>query len=133
MSLTIRKNKTKKNCVRNISVPKLQQIEFFKIVAQSRNFQRPVSYIFPKSVRTSTYITVERVFLFWFNQMRQSGAVKSRNMIFEKAKIFSLKFEENFNPSGGWLYCYSQKNSMRMRISRCRCRKYFTLIQFYQI
>ena len=38
----------------------------------------------------------------WFNQIRESGAVISRNMLLEKSKQFAVEMNEDFNPTPGW-------------------------------
>ena len=42
---------------------------------------------------------VEKFLLLWCNQIRESGAVISRNMLLEKSEQFAVEMNEDFNPT----------------------------------
>ena len=68
-----------------------------------------------KSMKSSSYESLDTALLLWFNQKRAEGIPVSGPMCSCKAKIFydQLGLEGNFNASSGWLTRFKQRHGIR--------------------
>lgn len=80
------------------------------IVEKSKTFKWST-----KRERAGACEKVEKALLLWFKQMRESGALISRNMILEKAKKFAVEMNSDFNPSSGWLHRWQKRENITLR------------------
>ncbi|XP_037820481.1 tigger transposable element-derived protein 6-like [Lucilia sericata] len=68
-----------------------------------------------KRDRSGACAKVEKALLFWFNQIRESGAVISRNMLLEKSKQFAVEMNEDFSPTHGWLHRWQKRVGITLK------------------
>lgn len=68
-----------------------------------------------KRKRTGALVDVEHALLVWFNQMRESGAAVSSQMVIEKSKQFAIQMNKDFNPSAGWLHRWQKREGIQLR------------------
>lgn len=73
-----------------------------------------VSNLKSKRQRKGDYPNVEKALTMWFNDVRSKNAVVTSLMLLNKAKEFSIKLNEEFEPDTSWLFRWRQRTNIKV-------------------